>query len=640
MCGIAGAFRNSPGDMSVEALRSMLDAIRHRGPDDEGIWSQDGVWLGHRRLSIVDLSSAGHQPMVSADGRFVITLNGEIYNYRELRDRIDAAGALDWRGHSDTEVLLEAIALFGIETALQLCRGMFALAVWDRLGRTAWLARDRMGEKPLCYHADVDGLTFASDMTALRRAPNMPDGLSQEALSLYFRLGYVPAPHSIHKHVSKLPPGHILTWRAGSEPVVRSFWTLNDVVERGRRNRVADSPVAVEALDQLLREAVGEQMVADVPLGAFLSGGIDSSLVTGIMQRLSDRPVRTFTLGFQAPEFNEAEHALSVARHLGTNHTEYYVTEADAQAIVPQLGAMFDEPFADASQIPTYLISQMARRHVTVCLTGDGGDEMFGGYVRYPGVPRLWNAIHRWPFRRAAGACLRAAPLGLVEKLLGFLGPIANQYTARGKLAPSLRRAADWLAAASQDELYELTMTAWSEPDSLLIDAPTQIAPWRPLMPAFDEALEQMSWRDSVDYLPGDILCKVDRATMANSLESRAPLLDARVAEFAWQTPPAMKLRDGKGKWLLRQVLYRYVPEELVERPKMGFSVPQHAWLTGALRDWAEDLLNPSLIRRQGVLRPDRVARTWEQYLEGDSSLNHKVWTLLMFQAWSAANRA
>lgn len=639
MCGIAGAFRKFPGCMSVDALRSMLDAIRHRGPDDEGIWAEEGVWLGHRRLSIVDLSSAGHQPMVSADGRYVITLNGEIYNYRELRNRIDAAGSLDWRGHSDTEVVLEAIARFGIETTLQLCRGMFALAVWDRRGRIAWLARDRMGEKPLCYHADADGLTFASDMSALRRAPDMPDGLSQEALSLFFRLGYVPAPHSIHQHVYKLPPGHILTWRAGSEPVVRSFWNLNDVVERGRRDRVTDSPAAVDALDQLLREAIGEQMVADVPLGAFLSGGIDSSLVTGIMQRISDQPVRTFTLGFQAAEFNEAEHALSVAKHLGTDHTEYYVTEADAQAIVPQLGAMFDEPFADASQIPTYLVSQMARRHVTVCLTGDGGDEMFGGYVRYPGVPRLWNAIHRWPFRRAAGAFLRAAPLGLLQNLLGFLGPIANQYSARGKLAPSLRRVADWLAAASQDELYELTMTAWADPDCLLIDPPTRIAPWRPQMPDFDDPLEKMSWRDSVDYLPGDILCKVDRATMANSLESRAPLLDARIAEFAWQTPPEMKLRDGKGKWLLRQVLYRYVPEELVERPKMGFSVPQHAWLTGTLRDWAEDLLNPSLIRRQGVLRPDRVARTWEQYLGGDSSLNHKVWTLLMFQAWSAANR-
>jgi asparagine synthase (glutamine-hydrolysing) len=638
MCGIAGAFRATPGAMDLAVLRDMLAAIRHRGPDDEGVWHEDGAWLGQRRLAIVDLSSAGRQPMVSSDGRYVITLNGEIYNHAALRRRIDSTGEIAWRGRSDTEVLLEAIARFGLDGALALAQGMFAFVVWDRRERAAHLVRDRMGEKPLCYFASPDGLTFASDMTALRRAPEAPTGLSGEALSLYFRFGYVPAPHGVNVGVHKLPPGCVLTWRAGQQTSVRAFWSLADVIDAGRDEARCEAPGTLDALDRLLREVVGEQMLADVPLGAFLSGGIDSSLVTAIMQSLSDRPVRTFTLGFDSPDFNEADEARAVARHLGADHTEHVVTQTDAQAIVPRLGAMFDEPFADASQIPTFLVSQMAREHVTVCLTGDGGDEVFGGYVRYPGAPRLWNAVRRWPFRRVAASALRRAPLGAAEAALGFLGPLARQYTSRGRLGPNLRRAADWVEAASFDELYELTMTAWADPDSLLVDPPRSIGSWRPPPPRFGSRVEAMMWRDSIDYLPGDILCKVDRATMANSLESRAPLLDSRVVEFAWRTPESMKLRDGATKWMLRQVLYRYVPRDLVERPKKGFSVPQHAWLTGALRGWAEDLLDPRALRRQGILKPDVVARLWRRYQDGDSSLNHKVWTILMFQSWAEAN--
>jgi asparagine synthase (glutamine-hydrolysing) len=462
--------------------------------------------------------------------------------------------------------------------------------------------------------------------------------LSAEALSLYFRFGYIPAPYAIIEGIQKLPPGSVLTWQAGSPPVVRSFWSLADVISEGRTAPRDDRPGTVDALDRLLREVIGEQMLADVPLGAFLSGGIDSSLVTAIMQSLGDRPVRTFTLGFDVPDFNEAGDAREVARHLGADHTEHYVTQADAQAIVPRLGAMFDEPFADASQVPTYLVSQMARQHVTVCLTGDGGDEVFGGYVRYPGAPRLWNAVRLWPFRGAAASVLRALPLGATETALGFLGPLARQYTSRGRLGPSVRRAADWVEASSFEELYELTMTAWADPDSLLVDPPSSIRSWRPPPPTFESQAEAMMWRDSVDYLPGDILCKVDRATMANSLESRAPLLDSRIVEFAWEATESMKLRDGVTKWMLRQVLYRYVPRELVERPKKGFSVPQHAWLTGALRGWAEDLLDAGTLRRQGILRPEVVSRLWRRYQEGDSSLNHKVWTILMFQSWAEAN--
>jgi asparagine synthase (glutamine-hydrolysing) len=624
--------------MDLAVLQAMLAAIRHRGPDDEGVWHADGAWLGQRRLSIVDLSAAGHQPMTSSDGRYVITLNGEIYNHASLRRCVDVAGEIAWRGHSDTEVLIEAIARFGLDRTLCLCQGMFAFALWDRREREAHLVRDRMGEKPLCYFANGAGLSFASDMSALRKAPDVPTVLSAEALSLYFRFGYIPSPHAIVEGVRKLPPGSVLTWRAGAPPVVRAFWSLGEVIREGRSDPRAKEAGAIDALDGLLRDVIGEQMLADVPLGAFLSGGIDSSLVTAIMQSLSDRPVKTFTLGFDSADFNEADDARAVARHLGTDHTEHCVTQADAQAIVPRLGAIFDEPFADASQVPTFLVSRMARQHVTVCLTGDGGDEVFGGYVRYPGAPRLWDAVRRWPLRSIAASALRGLPLGVTEAALGFLGPLAGRYTSRGRLGPSLRRAADWIEAASFEELYELTMTAWADPDSVLVDPPASVRSWRPSPPWFSSRLEAMMWRDSIDYLPGDILCKLDRATMANSLESRAPLLDSRIVEFAWRAPESMKLNGGVTKWMLRQVLYRYVPQDLVERPKRGFSVPQHAWLTGALKGWADQLLDPDTLRRQGMLRPEIVSRLWKRYQGGDSSLNHKVWTILMFQSWAEAN--
>ena len=637
MCGIAGAIRPSGEALDPGVARAMLAAIAHRGPDDEGMWREGGVWLGHRRLSIVDLSAAGHQPMVSACGRYVLTLNGEIYNYRALRQEVEATGAVAWRGRSDTEVFLEAIARFGIDGALEKARGMFAFAVWDRDRRSLQLARDRFGEKPLYYAADRGALTFASELTALERVPGLAGALSPNALSLFFRYGYIPAPLTVYQGVRKLPPGCLLTWWEGAEAEVAPYWRLGEIVETGQANRLIDPAAAVEELDRLLRQAIEPQMLADVPVGAFLSGGIDSSLVVAIMQAVSARPVKTFTMGFESPAFNEAEFASAVAQHLKTDHTEHIVTQADARAVVPRLGAMFDEPFADASQIPTFLISQMARRQVTVALTGDGGDEMFGGYVRYPGVPRLWKAITRLPFRRTAAAALAALPMGLAAGALGFLGPLGRQYTARGRLGPALRRAAGWAAAGDMEELYELTMTAWPDPDTLLVSPPTAGCAWRPRRPAFDNALEAMMWRDSIDYLPGDILCKVDRASMANGLETRLPLLDPRIAAFAWRAPPSMKLEGGETKWLLRQVLDRYVPRELIDRPKMGFSVPLHDWLTGPLRDWAGDLLDPDLIRRQGVLNVKPVAQVWRRYLAGDSSADHRVWSLLMFQSWQAA---
>ncbi|MGI8839342.1 MAG: asparagine synthase (glutamine-hydrolyzing) [Caulobacteraceae bacterium] len=637
MCGIAGAIRPVGQAIAPASATALLTALAHRGPDDEGMWSEGGVWLGHRRLAIVDLSPAGRQPMVSACGRYVFVLNGEIYNHPALRREVEAAGAADWRGRSDAEVFLEVIARFGLDRALEKARGMFAFALWDRERRTLRLVRDRFGEKPLYYADGHDSLTFASELRALERLPGLTGGLSADALSLYFRYGYIPAPLSAYENVRKLHPGCILTWREGDEPTVTPYWRLGDIVEAGHADRLNDPAAAVEALDRLLRQVIECQMLADVPLGAFLSGGIDSSLVVAIMQAVAARPVKTFTMGFESAAFNEAEFAAAVARRLGTDHTEHTVTDADARAVVPRLGAIFDEPFADASQIPTFLISRMARRHVTVALTGDGGDEMFGGYVRYPGVPRLWKALARMPLRRAAAAALAMAPMRLVEGSLGFLAPVAARYASRGKLGPSLRRAAGWAAAGDIDELYELTMTAWPDPERLLVSPPRASPSWRPARPPFDNGLEAMMWRDSIDYLPGDILCKVDRAAMANGLETRAPLLDPRIAAFAWRAPPSMKLAGGETKWLLRRVLDRYVPRELIDRPKMGFSVPLHDWLTGPLRGWAEDLLDPALIARQGVLNPQPAATVWKRYLSGDTSVEHQVWTVLMFQSWQAA---
>ena len=636
MCGIAGVLGAARG-FSRADMAAMLGAIGHRGPDDEGVWNEGDAWLGHRRLSIIDLSAAGHEPMVSACGRYVLVLNGEIYNYRELRADLERSGPRAWRGHSDAEVFLEAVASFGVEAALARARGMFAFAIWDRERRTAWLARDRFGEKPLAYAATPGALTFASELSALERAPGVDLCLSRPALGLFFRYGYVPAPLSIYEGVSKLPPGCLLTWSPRAGAAVAPYWTLARTIAAGRTDPLTEPAAAVDELDGLLRSAVGEQMVADVPLGVFLSGGVDSSTVAAIMQQVAPAPVKTFTIGFDDPQFDEARHAAAVAGHLKTEHTEHTVTAVDAQAIVPRLGAIFDEPFADPSQIPTFLIGEMARRHVTVCLTGDGGDEMFGGYVRYDGVPRLWNAISGLPLRGAAAAMLEAAPLGLLDGAMGFLGPLARRYAAKGPVGPSLRRAAPWLAARSIEDLYELTMTAWPDPQSLILDPGPAAIPFRGEKPCFQDGLEPMLWRDAMDYLPGDILTKVDRASMAHGLETRVPLLDPRIAALAWRAPPSMKLRDGQTKWLLRQVLYRYVPREMVERPKMGFSVPLHAWLTGALRPWAESLLDPAMICRQGILDGRAVARVWRRYLAGDSSQDHKVWTLLMFQAWQAA---
>lgn len=615
----------------------MLAALRHRGPDGEGMWREGGVWLGHRRLAVIDISPAGAQPMHSRDGRWVLTANGEIYNFADLRAELDRVAPGPWRGHCDMEVLIEAIAAFGVEAALARAHGQFAFAAYDRQTRTVHLARDRFGEKPLYYADQGHALTYASELTALERAPGVAGDPDPAALSLYFRLGYVPAPLAICAGVRKLPPGCVLSWRAGEGATPRPYWSLADLVAAGARAPITDPQAAVEGLDAVLRAAVRRQMVADVPLGAFLSGGVDSSLVTAVMQQVADRPVRTFTLGFEIAEYDEAPYARAVAAHLRTDHVEHVFTDADARAVAPTLGALYDEPFADSSGIPTALLSRLAREQVTVCLTGDGGDELFAGYVRYPGVPRLWRVLRRLPLRGAASAALGAVPPRLLAGMLSFLGPVARQYASRGDLAASLRRLAPWLAATSQEDLYELAMTAWPAPERLLAHPPAEIPPWRPPAPTFNSFLDAMQWRDGVDYLPGDILAKVDRAAMAFSLETRAPLLDPAVAAYAWRLAPEVRTAGGRLKWPLRALLERYLPVELIERPKLGFTPPLHAWLTGPLRPWAEDLISESRLVRQGLLRPEPAARLWRDYVRGDSSGSHKVWCLLMLQSWLAA---
>ena len=610
----------------------MLKALTHRGPDDEGLWNADGAWLGHRRLAIIDLSPSGRQPMASACGRWLLILNGEIYNYEALRREL---GGVTWRGHSDTEVLVECIARHGVDDTLRRTRGMFAFAAWDRESRTAYLARDPMGEKPLCYRASGGEIAFASEVGALALASTATPSLSQDALSLYFRLGYVPAPYAIYDGVAKLPPGSLLTWSNGALGI-KTYTSVAACVEAGRSRPLPGPAEAVDDLDALLRQAVGDQMAADVPLGAFLSGGVDSSLVVAIMQSISPRPVETFTLGFDSPEFDEGPYAAEVAAHLGTRHVEHRVSDKDAQAIAPTMGAVFDEPFADPSQIPTWLISRMARERVTVCLTGDGGDEVFGGYVRYPGALRLWDAFGGLPGRRALAGLVERAPLDLFDAAQGMLAPVMSRYAGKGRLGPNLRKAAGWLGAPDFEDLFERTMAASAEP-FLLCDSLPRAETWRPTSPAFATKLEWMMWRDAVDYLPGDILCKVDRCAMANSLETRAPLLDPRLADFAARAPADMKIRHGEGKWLLRQVLDRYVPRPLIERPKRGFSVPLHAWLTGGLRTWAEALLEPGRLREQALVEPVAALRVWRRYLAGDTALEHRVWRLLMLQSWLAA---
>ena len=645
MCGFVGFLTTAAwarDDVAAELLERMANTIVHRGPDSAGYWydAASGIALGHRRLAIVELSPAGAQPMHSSCGRYVIAFNGEIYNHLELRKQLSEQ---PWRGHSDTETLLAGCSAWGIRATIERSIGMFAMAVWDKKERTLTLARDRLGEKPLYYGWQGQGaeacLLFGSDLAAFKAHPAFAADINRDALALYMRHNCIPAPHSIYQGIYKLPPGCVLTVSLSTrEPKIEPFWSLTQVAQAGVASPFdGTDEQAIDALESLLKDAVRQQMMADVPLGAFLSGGIDSSTVVALMQVQSQRPVKTFTIGFNEEGYNEAVHAKAVAQHLGTDHTELYVTPQQALDVIPKLPGLYSEPFSDSSQIPTFLVSQLARQQVTVSLSGDAGDELFAGYNRYVQTRNVWNKLARLPqsLRRLGAAGIQALSPAVWNTLCNPLQPLLPNSLRQANMGDKLHKAAALLNARGMDELYLGLVTHW-EPAGLVLDAaePTTCLSGQPLPLAGLDEVQRMMVLDAITYLPDDILVKVDRAAMGVSLETRVPFLDHRVVEFAWRLPQSMKLRDGVGKWALRQVLYRHVPQALIDRPKMGFGVPIDSWLRGPLRDWAEDLLDESRLQQQGYFNPVSVRQKWAEHLSGRRNWQYHLWDVLMFQAW------
>lgn len=639
MCGVAG-YWDFRADSSNDELRAIVDgmaaSLTHRGPDDSGVWidARAGLAMGHRRLSIIDLSSAGRQPMVSADGKAVLVYNGEVYNAVQLRAELEQKGHT-FRGHSDTEVVLHACREWGVQATVKRLIGMFAFVLWDAQEQVLTLVRDRLGIKPLYWGKFGSLLLFGSELKALRAHPGWTPAIDHDALAAYLRHCYVPAPHSIYRGVSKLEPGCLVRVdRHGAMQKIR-YWDLLEI-NHSHRPGAGDPSVheATEALHELLSDAVSRRMIADVSLGAFLSGGIDSSTVVALMQAQSDRPVRSFSIGFTDASYDEAQHAKMVAAHIGTQHTELYIDHNQGLEVIPQLAQCYDEPFADASQIPTHLVSQLTRQHITVALSGDGGDEVFAGYNRYLWAERIWRGVG-W------------MPLGgrrLASRLLRVLSPAKWNTLARGipqglrarHFGDQVHKLARTIEAGGRDALYRCLISQWQDPDDIVLSGrePSGILWDDNLHTGAPSFIQRMRLLDCLTYLPDDILTKVDRASMAVSLEARVPLLDHRIVEFAMRLPQHLLIRHGQSKWLLRQVLYRYVPRELVERPKMGFGVPIGAWLRDSLREWAEHLLSPRRLEQQGFFAPAPIQNAWKEHLRGSGNWQYPLWTVLMFQTW------
>jgi asparagine synthase (glutamine-hydrolysing) len=640
MCGFAGVLTTTgPGsDELADNARRMIGPLAHRGPDDSGVWTdaRAGVALGFRRLAILDLSPHGHQPMSSSSGRFVIVFNGELYNFKDIRRELEQHGSR-FHGHSDTEVILAAFERWGIREAVGRFVGMFAIAVWDAHRRELSLLRDRMGKKPLYVYREPGLITFGSELKALVAGPSFDRSIDREALASYLRYLYVPAPKSIFRGAIKLLPAHILTISDAALPMPapQPYWSLREVALRSVRRPLAADADAVDELDALLVDAVGCRLYSDVPLGALLSGGIDSSTVVAMMQQASSRPVKTYTIGFVEEEFDEARHAARVAQHLGTDHTELRLTGEDAHALVPRLSEIFDEPLADPSQLPTLLVSQLARQHVTVALCGDGGDELFGGYNRYVYGTRMLPRVNRVPraLRHSVAAGIGTVPAGAWDRLHRYAAVVPGLPHQR--LGERIHKLGTLMGAESVGGMYRSLLSAWQQPEELIADCRAGEDENERILNGSEppDLLDRMMLADQMTYLPDDLLAKVDRASMAMSLEVRAPLLDHRVVEFSWRLPPSLKLRGTLGKWVLRQVLYRRVPREIVDRPKMGFSVPIDRWLRGPLRMWAEGLLSPEALTGSG-LEPTAIVGAWGDLLEGRRRAGAALWAVIMFQAW------
>lgn len=674
MCGIAGIFDVTcctQKEELQERVQRMNRKLSHRGPDNFGIWvaEQNGIAFAHRRLSVIDCSPAGNQPMISFCGRYVITFNGEIYNFPELRRALkqENNSEIAWRGHSDTEVFLAAISQWGLEKTLQKSVGMFAFALWDKKTKTLSLVRDRMGEKPLYYGYTGNVLIFASELKALRAYPEFFADIERNVIPLYLRHSYIPTPYSIYKGIYKLPPGCCLTLRNRKDisPFPAShdgsqnaqichpvpYWSLDRITQQGMDDPFpGTTEEATEILERLLREAIQGQMIADVPLGAFLSGGIDSSTVVALMQAHSTRQVKTFSIGFYEEKYNEAEYAKAVAKHLGTEHTELYVTEEEALSVIPQLSSLYDEPFADSSQIPTYLLSKLTRNHVTVSLSGDGGDELFCGYSRYISGYLLWNIAGRMPpfLRTICSRTLLALSESFLDAAFCWLSPVLKKYGDSGsKAGYNLYKIAEIIGGNDFIEFYQTTMSHWKAP---LLILPKNQHILNEIEYLFNQKndfyrrllktpfLRQMMVLDILMYLPDDILVKVDRAAMAVSLETRMPLLDHRIVEFAGSLPLSLNYYNGVGKQLLRRILYRHVPRNFVERPKMGFGIPLGRWLRGQLREWAESLLTESRLKQEGFFRPEPIRKRWQEHMSGKRNWQYELWDILMFQAWLETN--